>query len=111
NGGTGPTLTATPGNYSAALSWNPVAGATRYWGVRTEGHAGADFGRVKAAEVTGTSYTDTQVANGRSYWYNIVAQGSSSACYSRVGNTVQVTPAASTTPDFSVSCTPSSLTV
>src|SRR5690606_2676567 len=34
NGGTGPTVTATPGNYSAALSWNPVAGATRYWVMR-----------------------------------------------------------------------------
>ncbi len=111
NGSAGPTLSATAGNYSVALSWTAVSGASRYWVMRTEGHAGADFGRVKVAEVTGTSYTDTQVANGRTYWYNIVAQGSSTDCYSRVGNTVQVTPEAPTNPDFSISCSPSSLTV
>jgi Zn-dependent metalloprotease len=111
NGGSGPTLSATPGNYSAALSWNSVGGATRYWVMRTEGHAGAEFGKTKIAEVTGLSYTDAQVANGRSYWYNIVAQGSSSSCYSRVSNAVQVVPTAPVNPDFSVSCSPASLTV
>ena len=62
-----PTLTATPGNFQAALSWSAVAGATRYWVFRTEGHAGCDFGKALIAEITGTSYTDTQVANGRAY--------------------------------------------
>ncbi len=111
NGGAGPTLSATAGNFSAALSWNAVAGASRYWVMRTEGHAGAEFGKTRIADITGTSFTDTQVANGRSYWYNVVAQGTSAACYSRVSNAVQVIPTAPTTPDFSVSCSPSSLTV
>jgi hypothetical protein len=111
NGTAGPTLSATPGNFSAALSWTSVGGATRYWVMRTEGHAGAEFGKTKIAEVTGLSYTDTQVANGRSYWYNIVAQGSSAACYSRVSNAVQVTPVAQSNPDFTLSCSPASLTV
>jgi subtilisin-like proprotein convertase family protein len=77
--------------------------------MRTEGHAGCNFGKAKIAQVTGTTYTDTQVANGRLYSYNVVAQGASAACYGPVSNCSQVTPAASSTPDFSVSCSPSSL--
>jgi hypothetical protein len=111
NGGTGPTLQATPGNFSAALSWTAVSGASRYWVMRTEGHAGAEFGKTRIADITGTTFTDTQVANGRSYWYNVVAQGSQTSCYSRVSNAVQVIPAGSPNPDFSISCNPASLTI
>jgi hypothetical protein len=107
--GTAPTLSGTAGNLSSSLSWNGVSGATRYWVFRTEGHAGCNFGKTKIGEVTGTSFTDTQVANGRSYFYNVVAAGASNACHSRASNCVTVTPAASTTPDFTVSCNPSTL--
>src|SRR4030095_8062704 len=58
------TLTVTPGNYQNQLSWTVVSAATRYWVYRTEGHAGCNYGKAKIAEVTGTGYTDTQVANG-----------------------------------------------
>ncbi len=106
------TLTGTAGNFSAALSWTAVSGATRYWVFRTEGHAGCDFGKTLIAETTGTSFTDTQVANGRQYSYNVVAAGSSSACYGVASNCAQVTPVAGpATPDFSVSCSPSSLSI
>ncbi|HKV06714.1 MAG TPA: endopeptidase [Thermoanaerobaculia bacterium] len=105
------TLTGTGGNYQSSLSWNSVAGATRYWVFRSEGHAGCNFGKTKIAEVTGTSYVDTQVANGRSYSYNVVAVGSNAACFGPVSNCLTVTPAASTTPDFSVACSPSGLSV
>jgi hypothetical protein len=111
NGTAGPTLSATPGNYQAALSWNAVAGAGSYQVFRTEGHAGCNYGKAKIATVTGTSFTDTQVANGRAYSYNVVAAGSSASCFSRVSNCTTVTPVASVTPDFTVSCSPSSLTV
>ncbi len=107
-----PGLTTIPGDRQASLSWNTVGGATRYWVFRTEGHAGCDFGKTLIAEVTGTSYTDTQVANGRAYHYNVVAAGTSSACFSPVSNCTSVTPASGPPqPDFSVSCVPSSLTV
>jgi len=46
---------------------------------RSEGHAGCDFGKALIAETTGTAFTDTAVANGREYSYNVVAAGSSSA--------------------------------
>jgi hypothetical protein len=107
-----PALSVTAGNNQASLSWGAVTGATRYWVFRSEGHAGCNFGKTLIADVTGTSYTDTQLAAGRNYSYNVVAAGASSACFGRASNCVTVTPTAGTpTPDFSVSCTPSSLSV
>ena len=111
NGGAGPALGGTAGDYQAALSWDTVAGASNYQVFRTEGHAGCNYGKARIATVTGTSFTDTQVANGRTYSYNVVAAGSSASCFSRVSNCVQVTPVASATPDFSISCSPAGLTV
>jgi hypothetical protein len=106
------TLSGTAGTYQSALSWSSVSGATRYWVFRTEGHAGCDFGKALIAETTGLSYTDTQVAAGRNYYYNVVAAGTSSACFGGASNCVTVTPTAGApTPDFSVSCGPSSLTI
>ncbi len=104
------TLTVTAGVFQNALSWTPVAGATRYWVFRSEGYAGCNFGKALIAEVTsGTAYTDTAVANGRTYYYNVVAAGTSSACYGRVSNCASGTPFAG--PDFTMSCSPSSLTI
>jgi hypothetical protein len=108
---TPPVLAASPGDFQASLSWNAVAGATRYWVMRTEGHAGCDLGKARIADITTTAFTDTEVANGRAYSYNVVAQGSSSSCFSSASNCVTVTPQASVTPDFSVSCSPSRLSV
>ena len=103
-------LTVTPGNYQNQLSWTPVSGATRYWVYRTEGHAGCNYGKARIAEVTtGTSYTDTEVANGRTYYYNVVAAGASNSCYGRASNCANGTPTSS--PDFSLSCSPASVTV
>ncbi len=90
--GTAPALSATAGGFHVPLSWNAVAAATRYWVFRSEGHAGCNFGKTLIAETTATNYTDTQVANGRNYSYNVVAAGSSSACYSRASNCVTVSP-------------------
>ncbi len=105
------TLTATPGNFQVALSWSAVTGATRYWVFRTEGHAGCNFGKTRIAEITGTSYTDTQVANERPYSYNVVAAGTSSACFGRASSCVTATPNLPTNPDFTLACSPSSLSI
>ena len=91
-------LTATPGNFQVGLSWSTVSGATRYWVFRTEGHAGCNFGKTRIAEVTGTAFTDTQVANGRPYYYNVVPAGTSSACFGRASTCVTATPNLPTTP-------------
>jgi len=90
-----PSSFATPGEGSVSLSWNPVGGASQYWVMRTEGYAGCNFGKANVATVTGTSYTDTEVANGRQYCYSIVAAGSNSACYSQASTCNCVTPACS----------------
>jgi hypothetical protein len=105
-------LTVTPGNYQNQLSWTAVSGATRYWVFRTEGHAGCNMGKARIAEVTsGTSFTDTQVANGRTYYYNVVAAGASNSCYGRASNCASGTPNGTPTPDFSLSCSPTGQTV
>ena len=115
NGGCGggpteaPTLAAIPDDYAVALSWTSIAGATRYWVFRTEGHAGCDFGKALIAETTGTSFTDTSVANDRTYSYNVVAAGASSACFGLASNCAVATPAAPAGPNFRVSCSPAAL--
>jgi trimeric autotransporter adhesin len=88
-------LTANPGPFRAALSWTVVPGATRYGVFRSEGHAGCNFGKTLIAEVTAstTTYVDTDVANGRTYYYNVVGAGTSAACFGPASNCANVTPA------------------
>jgi hypothetical protein len=98
------TLSTTAGNKQVSLSWTAVTSASSYWVFRTEGHAGCNFGKALIAEVTGLSYTDTEVANGREYYYNVVAVGTSDACFGPVSNCAPATPVGM--PDFTVSCSP-----
>ncbi|MCI0415020.1 endopeptidase [bacterium] len=68
------------------VSWNGVPNAERYWVFRGEGFAGCNFGKALIAEVTNTSFTDTEVGNRQLYAYNIVAAGSSDACFGPASN-------------------------
>ncbi len=89
-----PTLTLTAGDNAVGLSWTAVSGADAYWVFRTEGHAGCNLGKTLIATVSsGTKYIDKQVANGRTYYYNVVAKGASSACYGRASTCKSATPA------------------
>jgi hypothetical protein len=92
-----PALTATRGVYQVSLSWTAVANATRYWVFRTEGHAGCNYGKALIAEVTAPTltYVDTEVLPCRTYYYNIVAAGASSACFGRASNCAKATPTSS----------------
>jgi hypothetical protein len=105
-----PTLSATPGNSQVSLSWNNT-GATRYWVFRTEGVAGCNNGKALISDQTATSFTDSRVANGREYFYNVVSRGSSPSCFSQVSTCVSATPGGQANPDFSVSCSPSNVSV
>ena len=87
-----PTVTAAPGSNQVGLAWTAVPGANRYWVLRSEGFAGCDFGKALIATVTGTSYTDTQTANGQTYAYNVVPVGASDACFGRASACVTATP-------------------
>ena len=61
-----------------------VAGASRYWVFRTDGHAGCEFGKTLIADLPSgtTTYTDTAVAAGPEYNNNVAAGGTSAACFS-----------------------------
>jgi len=96
---TAPTLSATAGDYSVSLSWTSVSGAANYYVWRSDGIGGCDWGKAKIATVSTTSYTDTQVLNGKEYYYQVQPVGSNTNCLGILSNCVTVTP---NTP----SCTP-----
>ncbi|MBP7148773.1 MAG: proprotein convertase P-domain-containing protein [Acidobacteria bacterium] len=87
-----PVLTAAAASNQVVLSWNAVPSASKYWVLRSEGFAGCDFGKALIATVTGTTYTDADTANGRTYSYNVVAVGASNSCFSPASACVQATP-------------------
>ena len=75
---------------------------------RSEGHAGCSFGKALVAEVTGTAYTDTAVANDRAYAYNVVAVGVVVLLRSR-RRVPHRDPGRDGGPDFSLACSPASV--
>ena len=92
-----PALTVTAGSNSAALSWSGSTGVYDIY--RNE--AGCSAGFTKAAnDVSGTTYNDTAVANGVTYYYQVVAQPSGNEAAASAPSTCRsVTPVAGT-------CTP-----
>ena len=64
-------LTATAGNAQVALSWTASAGATRY-NVKRANASGGPYASV-SSNVAGTSYLDTLLANGQTYYYVVSA--------------------------------------
>ncbi|MGE5233604.1 MAG: hypothetical protein ACM3OB_05795, partial [Acidobacteriota bacterium] len=104
-----PTLSATAGNNSAALSWSATSAA--YDVYRNETGCSAGFIKV-ANDLTTTSFTDNAVANGLTYYYQIVAQPSGNeACASAPSTCVSVTPVASSSPDFTIAAAPSAVSI
>lgn len=64
-------LAATPGNATVSLTWNSVSGASSYT-VKRATSATGPFAIVKAG-LTTTSYTDTSLSNGSTYYYVVSA--------------------------------------
>jgi hypothetical protein len=87
-----PSLSTATGDSQVSLSWTGVTGAQNYWVMKTEGHNGCNFGKTLTATVSGTSYTDAEVLNGRQYCYNVVGVGASNACFGVASNCSCVTP-------------------
>jgi subtilisin-like proprotein convertase family protein len=87
-----PALSVATGSNSLGLSWTAVPGATSYRVLRAEGYAGCDFGKAVIATVPGTSYTDPDVANTRTYSYVIQPVGANAACAGPGSACVQGTP-------------------
>ena len=67
-------LTATPGNAVVTLTWTASAGATGY-NVKRATNSGGPFTQLAAP--TSTSYIDTALTNGTTYYYVVSATNSS----------------------------------
>jgi fibronectin type 3 domain-containing protein len=65
-------LTATAGNAQVSLTWTASAGATSY-NVKRGTTAGGPYTTPVASGITTTSYTDTGLTNGTTYYYVVSA--------------------------------------
>ena len=65
-------LTATGGNGQVALSWTPSTGAASY-NVYRSTTSGGEGGTAYATGITSTTLTDTGLANGTTYYYQVTA--------------------------------------
>jgi hypothetical protein len=97
-----PTLTATAGTGSVALSWTAASGASKYMVLRNEISASAGM-MVLATVTSGTSYTDSVVAPGITYYYAVLGVGSSNSCFGALSAVKSATPSAGAT--YSISGT------
>jgi hypothetical protein len=106
---TTPTVTLTAGNNQVGLSWSGSSGV--YDVYRNEVGCNAGFTKI-ANDNSTTSLTDTGVANGITYYYQIVAHPSGNeACGGTPSTCQSVTPVASTSPDFTISASPATVSV
>lgn len=69
-------VTATAGNATVTLSWSPSSGATSYNVYRGTTSGGEGVTPISTG-ITGTSYSDTTVANGTTYYYTVAAVNAS----------------------------------
>ena len=104
-----PSVTATAGNNSVGLSWSGSSGV--YDVFRNETGCNAGFTKISNDNAS-TSFTDSAVANGLTYFYQVIAQPSGNeACGSAPSTCVSVTPVATVTPDFTISASPAAISV
>lgn len=82
-------VTATAGNAQVSLSWSAVSAAASY-SVQRSMTNGGPYTTI-AAGLTGTSYLDSQVTNGTTYYYVVTAVNV--VDYSVASNQVSATPA------------------
>lgn len=87
-----PILSLTPGNNSVNLSWTSVPNAANYYIWRTEGVKGCDFGMIKIAVTSTTSFTDDSALNDRTYYYAVQPVGTNTNCLGPLSNCASTTP-------------------
>jgi len=98
-----PVLTAAPGNASATLSWNTVSGATGYKLFRST--TSGTYSATPLATLGGvTSYSDSGLTNGTTYYYVLKATGAGGD--SPASSEVSAAPLAAPSAPASLSATP-----
>jgi fibronectin type 3 domain-containing protein len=65
-------LTATAGNEKVTLTWNAVPGAMGY-NVYRSTTPGSGYTKINSVPIDTTSYEDTEVSNGETYYYHVKA--------------------------------------
>jgi hypothetical protein len=85
-------LSARPGNGRAVLSWTGCAGATSYNIYRGPNSEGEALAAVATTNGATTTFTDTGLTNGKTYFYNVAAINAVGTSPS--SNEVSVKPAA-----------------
>ena len=94
-------VSARAGNAQVSLSWNAGAGATSYNVFRSTSTGGESTTPV-ASGIAATSFTDTGLANGTTYFYKVAALNSFGA--SAQSTEVSATPAAPASGAISIAC-------
>src|SRR5207244_5171245 len=69
-------LKATPGDKQVSLTWNASSGATSYNVKRSTTNGGPYTTISSPGTVTGTTYTDTGLTNGTTYYYVVTGVNS-----------------------------------
>jgi hypothetical protein len=87
-----PVLTATPAAGGADLGWGAVAGAAGYAVYKTEGVNGCDPGKVKIGETAGTTFSDSGLLDGRTYFYGVLPVGANASCFGPMSACASVVP-------------------
>lgn len=106
-----PTLSITPGDNAASLSWS-ASGSAVYGVFRNEAGCNAGFAKVSSGS-SATALNDVNVANGLTYFYQVTAYPSGNeACASAPSTCISVTPVSGpATPDFAISASPASVSI
>jgi fibronectin type 3 domain-containing protein len=100
-------LTATPGNGNVSLNWTGSTGASGYT-IKRSTTSGSGYANL-ATGVTGTTFKDSTVVNGTTYYYVVVSTNTNSG--SNNSAEVNATPVAPPTAPTGLTATPGNTTV
>jgi trimeric autotransporter adhesin len=89
---TAPAVAATPTAGGVDLAWGAVPGAATYGVYRTEGPIGCDMGKIKVGETANTTFSDTGLLDGRTYFYAVLPVGSNASCLGPMSPCASVVP-------------------
>lgn len=89
-----PVLAVVPGNDTAQVGWSAVQDAAAYEIFRNESGCDAGYTRVGRVDAPVTSFTDTTVINGLTYYYRVqaVASTGDGSCRSAMSDCFETTP-------------------